>query len=146
MYEVNPEVVVYATTYTPPDVYSVQQGQRYYWAPGPADESAEAKQSIATAGELPQPTANATVITYTISGRIVYLTNERPAPGYYAETADQLFVWVPGVRSPTEDERDLIRTAITAHRSGGKDALAREVRKLEKNRERPPPVPEDETS
>ncbi len=138
MYEVSPEVVAYATTYPPQGVFAEKQGQRYFWVPGPAEATAEAKQSIVTAGAMPQPTANATVITYDIGGRVVYLTNERPIPGFYAENADQLFVWIPGVREPTDDERNVIRTAITAHEAGGRDALDREVRKLEANREAPP--------
>ena len=143
MYEISPEVVVYGTTDVPQGVYSVEQHERHYWVPGPADESAEAKQWIATAGAMAAPTANATVITYEVAGRFVYLTNERPAPGFYAEPADQLFAWVAGVVEPTDEERDLIQTVITAHQSGGKDALGRKVRKLEANREDPPPVKDE---
>ena len=55
-------------------------------------------------------------------------------------------MWIPGVQEPTDEERNLIQTAITAHRSGGKDALDREVRKLEANRERPPAAQDGETS
>jgi hypothetical protein len=142
MYEVSPEVVSYATSYEPAGVLSQQRGESYYWVPGPAEASPEAAQSIETASAMIEPTANATVITYEIDERIVYLTNERPIPGFYAQTADHLFVWIPGVRDPTDADRELIQTVISAQQSGGKDALDREVRKLEAGRE-PPPEPQE---
>lgn len=138
MYEVSPEIVAYATTYEPADTYSEKHGDRYYWVPGPEKESANAKEWLAAAAGMEQPTANATVITYTVGDRVVYLTNERPAPEFYAETTDQLFVWVPGVRTPTDEDRALIARVIEAQKEGGKQALDREVRKLEKGREAPP--------
>jgi len=131
---------------TPFDSIEAIARERYFWVPGPSDVSPEAKEWVVAAGAMPQPTANATVITYSAGGRIVYLTNERPVPGFYSETADQLFVWIPGVKEPTDEERDLIKTVIAAHQSGGKKALGREVRKLEANREPPPPVEGSETS
>lgn len=138
MYELSPEEVAYATTYAPDGVYAEKQGARYFWLPGPAVASAEARQLIVTAGAMPEPTANATVITYQIGDRIVYLTNEPPIPGFYREDDDQLFVWIPGVREPTDADRAAIGTAITAHEAGGREALDREVRKLETSREPPP--------
>jgi hypothetical protein len=87
---------------------------------------------------MEQPTANSTVITYTVAKRTVYLTNEQPARGIFSEPADQLFAWIPGVEDPSEEERKLIASVIDAHQSGGKDALDREVRKLERGREPPP--------
>ncbi len=138
MYEVAPDVVVYATTYRPEGVYAEKQGTRFFWAPGPKKSSSDAKGWIEKAGSMPAPSANATVITYTIGKRIVYLTNERPAPGFFAESASHLFAWIPGVREPDEEELDTIRTAITAQRAGGQAALDREARKLETSREPPP--------
>jgi hypothetical protein len=140
MYEVSDEVVVYATTYIPLDVYAVRHGERYFWAPGPSKESGEAKQWLVTAGAMPEPTANATVITYAVGGQVVYLTNERPVPDFHADPVDELFAWIPGVKKPNDEERKLVATVIKAHQSGGKDALGREVRKLETNRQPPPPV------
>jgi hypothetical protein len=87
---------------------------------------------------MEQTTANSTEITYTIAGQTVYLTNEQPAHGIFSESTDQLFVWIPGVEDPSEEERKLIAAVIDAHSSGGKDALDREVRKLERGRESPP--------
>ncbi len=141
MYEISSEVVVYATTTIPVDVYAVQQGERFHWVPGPAQTSPETKDWIAKSGAMSQPTANATVITYRIGPYTVYLTNERPVPGFYAETSDQLFAWIPGVREPNQEERDALATAINAQQSGGKLALEREVRKLEENHAPPPPLP-----
>ena len=138
MYEIDPQVVVYATSYEPVGVYSVEQGTRFYWAPGPSQKAADAKKWIEQAGAMPAPTANATVITYTIGKQLVYLTNEAPAPGFFSEPSDQLFAWIPGVRKPSDEERDAIRSAITAQDAGGRAALDREARKLEKNREPPP--------
>ena len=145
MYEISPEVVAYATSYKPVGVLSERRGENYYWLPGPAEASPESAQSIETASAMAEPTANATVITYEVDGRIVYLTNERPVPGFYAETWDHLFVWIPGVREPTDGERELMRTVISAQQSGGKHALDREVRRLEAGRE-PPPDAEAEVS
>ena len=115
-----------------------EQAEVWAQAPGPAEASGEAKAWIVAAGAMPSPTANATVITYTIGPRIVYFTNERPVTGFFAEPSDQLFAWIPGVREPSDEERDAIRTAVTAQRAGGQAALDREARKLEKGREPPP--------
>jgi hypothetical protein len=138
MYEINDEVVSYATSYEPVGVYSVQHEDQFYWLPGPAKESKEASQWSASASDMKQPTANSTVITYAVGERIVYLTNERPIPGFYSESADELFVWIPGVQEPSDEERAIIREVVAAHRAGGKDALDREVRKLQQGREAPP--------
>jgi hypothetical protein len=131
-------VVAYATTYAPKDVYSETFGGRYFWLPGPSERSANAKEWLDTAGRMEQPTANATVITYTVGDRVVYLTNERPAPGFFAEGTDQLFAWIPGVRKPTEADRALLERVIRAQKEGGKQALDREVRKLQQGRDAPP--------
>ncbi|MBW2289711.1 MAG: hypothetical protein JRG90_18065 [Deltaproteobacteria bacterium] len=138
MYEETPKVVVYATPYRPTDVFSAKHGDYYYWVPGVTTESSQTKLWTATAVAMKQPTANSTVITYTAAEQTVYLTNEQPAPGIFSESTDQLFVWIPGVEDPSEEERKLIASVIDAHQSGGKDALDREVRKLEKGREPPP--------
>lgn len=138
MYEVSPEVVAYATSHPPARVYAEKQGDQYFWLPGPATPSVEAKAAIAKARGMSEPTANATVITYATGERIVYLTNERPFPGIYAEPTDQLFAWIPGVETPTEEQKSLIREVIAAHEAGGEKALDREVRKLEANRPAPP--------
>jgi hypothetical protein len=147
MYEINDDVVVYATTYAPKGVHSEKQGERYFWAPGPAEgDDPLVTDWIVLAGTMPQPTANATVITYTIGDRIVYMTNERPAPGFFTEEADRLYVWLPGVRKPTAEDLEVISRAVTAQQSGGKDALDREARKLEEGREPPPDPPEQDAA
>ena len=138
MYEVSPEVSVYATPSIPVDVYAVRDDGFYYWLPGPAKESDEVNQLIAEASELDRATGNSTVITYAAAGRTIYLTNERPIPGYYSEQSDHLFVWLPGVKDPTDEEKELVGLVISAHREGGQAALDREVRKLEEDREEPP--------
>ncbi len=140
MYEISDEVVSYATSYIPVDVYSERHGDHYYWVPGPANKSNEAKQWNTMAGEMKQPTANSTVITYAVAERTVYLTNERPVPGFFSATADELFVWIPGVKEPSDEERAVIDEVIAAHKAGGRDALDREVRKLQEGREAPPEV------
>ena len=144
MYEQTPKVVVYATTYRPEEVHSAKHGDYYYWVPGVTTESSQSKLWTATAIAMNQPTANSTVITYTMADQTVYLTNEPPVPGIYAAPADQLFVWIPGVGDPTEEQQQTIAAVIEAHESGGKDALDREVRKLEKDRDPPPSVDGDE--
>jgi len=144
MYEETPEVVVYATTYAPADIPSKKHGDYYYWVPGATTESSQTKLWTAAAIAMEQPTANSTVITYTTSEQTIYLTNEAPAPGIFSEPADQLFVWIPGVEDPSDAERQLIASVIEAHQAGGKDALDREVRKLEKDREPPPQVEGDD--
>jgi hypothetical protein len=146
MYEVGPQVIGYSTTYEPEGVYSEEIGGRHVWVPGPAAESPDAKRDVTAVGEMNEPTANATVITYEVDGRIVYLTNEHPVPGYYTEQADQLFAWIPGVKEPTAEDRKLVETVISAHQSGGNIALDREVRKLEVNREPPPEAKPAEAS
>ncbi len=138
MYELDSERVVYSTDHRPEGIYSVKKGQRYFWAPGPAARSREVESWTKEASAMSAPTANSTLITYTIGPRAVYLTNERPAPGYFSESFDQLYAWIPGVRDPSPSDRDAIATAIAAHRSGGRQALDREARKLEKDHEPPP--------
>lgn len=138
MYEETPEVVVYATPYRPTDVHSTKHGDYYFWVPGVTTESSQTKLWTATAVAMKQPTANSTVITYSIEGQTVYLTNEPPAPRIFSGSTDQLFVWIPGVEDPSEEEQQRIAAVIDAHSSGGKDALDREVRKLERGREPPP--------
>ena len=142
MYELSDGLVVYSTSYEPNGVYAEQLSGRYFWPPGLADRSSEAKEWIARAAGTEIPTANATVITYTIGDHFVYLTNEPPVPGIYAEQADLLFVWIPGVREPSEDERNAIATAISAHNGGGASALEAEVRKLQVERSPPPSAAE----
>jgi hypothetical protein len=143
MYEISPEIVAYATTYPPPGIDAKKQGDSWYWVPGPADSSAgDTRQSVDAAAGMDQPTANSAVITYATEGRIVYLTNERPIPGYYSEPADNLFAWVPGVREPNDADRELIGRVVEAHVQGGKNALDREARKLQAGHEPPPPRPE----
>jgi hypothetical protein len=141
MYEIDERVVVYATSYEPEGVFAVEHAKRFFWAPGPRESAPDAEKWIASAGKMTAPTANATVITYSIGDRIVYLTNERPVPGFYAEPSEGLFAWIPGVREPSDEERDTISTAVTAQRAGGRAALDREARKLEKNHEPPPESP-----
>lgn len=138
MYEIDPTVVVYSTDYRPEGIAAVKKGERYYWTPGPKDKSREVEKWASQASAMAGPTANATLITYTIGSRTVYLTNERPAPGFFAEPSDQLFAWIPGVRDPTQADRESIGTAIAAHRAGGRQALDREARKLEDDHAPPP--------
>jgi hypothetical protein len=142
MYEAADDVPVYRTTYKPSGVNFSEKDGMYYWAPGPSGESEDAEKWNAAAAGMKEPTANSTVITYTVGDRIVYLTNEEPLPGYFSQSADKLFVWIPGVKDPTDEERALIVRVIRAHEAGGKIALDREVRKLEKGREPPPSVAE----
>lgn len=141
MYEVEPEIVVYSTDARPEGVYAIKRGKRYFWAPGPKQTSPRLEGWISRASAMKAPTANATVISYEIDGRLVYLTNERPVPGFFAESSDQLFAWMPGVYEPSKAEREAIETAIATHRAGGRRALDREARKLEAHREPPPQSP-----
>jgi len=138
MYEVGTVTVVYSTSYEPDAVYSEKVEDRYLWSPGPAKRSDSAMKWIDAASRMEQPTANATVITYTIGDRVVYLTNEEPGSEFYSVKANELYVWVPGVREPTNEDRALVSRVIEAQREGGEQALDREVRKLEKGRDAPP--------
>lgn len=138
MYELAPGLVVYSTSYKPKGVYGEQKSGRYFWPPGPAATSSEAQEWIARASGMKTPTANATVITYTIGDNLVYLTNEPPVLGIYAEQADLLFVWIPGVREPSANEKNAIATAINAHDGAGASSLEAEVRKLQDERSPPP--------
>ncbi|MBW2389063.1 MAG: hypothetical protein JRG89_11585 [Deltaproteobacteria bacterium] len=138
MYELSKDVVVYSTSYEPQGVYSVKKDGRYFWPPGLAEDSPEAGEWIEQAAEIEQPSANASVIIYTIGDRSVYLTNESPVTGIHFERSGALFVWIPGVRDPSAEERDAIATAITAHGEGGSSALEAEVRKLQDERSPPP--------
>jgi hypothetical protein len=137
MYEIATDLVVYATSYEPRGVYSKKINDRYFWPPGLAKSSPEAKGWVSRAAEMSKPSSNATVITYTIGEKLVYLTNERPVFGIHAERSDALFVWIPGVREPSSEEKDAIATAVSAHSEGGGKALDLEVRKLEEDRSPP---------
>ena len=138
MYEVDPGTVVYATTYEPDDVYSTEDDGRYFWLPGAKKNTKDAKKSIEAAIEAEKPTANATVITYQMGDRLVYLTNEPPVEGTYSTHSEELFAWIAGVAEPSSKDRDAIAGALTAHGEGGSAALEREVRKLQESREPPP--------
>jgi len=140
-YEVAGGGVVYSSDFRPEGVQAVKQDGRYFWALGPSAPRQETDAWVARAAAMEKPTANATVITYAIGDRRVYLTNEKPAPGYYAEPCDQLYAWLPGVRHPTDEERQAIATASAAHRAGGREALDREARKLERGHAPPPAAP-----
>jgi hypothetical protein len=61
------------------------------------------------------PTANSTVITYAAGDRTVYMTNEPPIPGFYSEASDELFVWIPGVEEPSDEDRAVVARVIAAH-------------------------------
>lgn len=131
MYRVASDTVVYATSYQPQGMYWQEIHGRSYWVPGAAQGTPDVKSSIAHAAEMKTPTANATVITYDISGERVYLTNEAPLAGTYTQRADVLYAWLPGVTSPTQAQRDAIATAVTAHENGGAQALAKQVQQME---------------
>jgi hypothetical protein len=146
MYEIDADVVAYATTYEPTAVYSVKKGEFYYWVPGPEEASDAVDKWSASAADMKQPTANSTVITYTVDEQIVYLTNERPAPGFYAKPSAELFVWIPGVQDPTDSEKAMIEEVIKAQAAGGRAALDREARKLEEGHEAPPASAQNEIS
>ena len=137
MYDLEAGVVVYSTSYEPVNVYSMKHDGRHYWVPGIHKQSEQADEWIALALKSGKPSANATVITYKIGDHLVYLTNEPPAKGIHSQTADKLHAWIAGTREPTDEERDAIATALTAHRSGGSASLEREVRKLQESREPP---------
>ena len=136
-YEVSPETVVYASDTEPDGVYSEHHDGRYYWSPGDERGSEEVR-AIDEAVAEETPTANSTVITYTLGEQIVYLTNERPAPGIYSEASDELFAWIPGVSEPTQQEHEAIATALRAHEDEGAAALDREARKLQEGHPAPP--------
>ncbi len=144
MYDLEAGVVVYSTSYEPVNVYSMKHDGRHYWVPGIHKQSEQADESIALALKSGKPSANATVITYKIGDHLVYLTNEPPAKGIHSQKADKLHAWIAGTREPTDEERDAIATALTAHRSGGSASLEREVRKLQESRA-PPASPTDES-
>jgi hypothetical protein len=137
MYEVSSEAVVYSTSYNPKGMYWENVKGRSYWVPGAAKASREVKKAIQRAGAMTTPTANATVITYTIGEDLVYLTNEAPLTGIYSQRADVLHAWIPGVTNPTEAERNAIATAVTAHEQGGAKALASKVEELQKSKPAP---------
>jgi hypothetical protein len=131
MYQVTSDTVVYATSYAPKGLYWEKVKERNLWVPGAAEATGQVKRDIALAGDMSAPTANATVITYTIGSSLVYLTNQPPLPGIYSQRAGGLHAWMPGVAKPTRDQRDAIATAVTAHEGGGSKAIAAEVQKTE---------------
>lgn len=137
MYRVASDTVVYATSYAPEGLYWQDVKNRYLWVPGAASGTSDVKTAIERAAGMSVPTANATVITYTISGERVYLTNEAPLAGTYGERADVLYAWIPGVTKPTQAQKDAIATAVTAHQQGGAQALAGEVEKLQQGKPAP---------
>jgi len=127
MYQISPDAVVYVTSYQPQGVYSSATNGRFYWVPGPAAASDEVSNDINAAVSMEQPSANATVITYAIAGNLVYLTGQPPLRGFYAQPADSLFAWMPGVTQPTQAQRDAIGTAVVVHHQEGAKALADQV-------------------
>jgi hypothetical protein len=138
MYEIDPSVVVYSTDYEPEGVYSVKRGERHFWVPGAKKGARDIDNWTKLASSMPAPTANASMITYGIGSQVVYFTSERPAPGFYSAPSNNMFVWIPGVREPRDGDLAVIDRAIEAHRAGGQNALDREARKLELNRDPPP--------
>lgn len=137
MYRVSSDTVVYATSYSPKGVYWEQVKNRSFWVPGAAQGTAEVKRDIERASEMSAPTANATVITYTIGDSLIYLTNQPPFPGTYSQRSGELYAWMPGVTKPSQSQRDTIETAVTAHAQGGEKALAAQVEKAQQ--QKPPP-------
>src|SRR6185295_7695420 len=105
MYQVASDTVVYATSYKPAGVYWENERGRQYWVPGPSSGSSEVKDDIRRAAAMQTPTANATVITYTISGQTVYLTDQSPLHGIYSQKAGALYAWIPGVSKPSSSQR-----------------------------------------
>ncbi|MEW6268823.1 MAG: hypothetical protein AB1689_05945 [Thermodesulfobacteriota bacterium] len=137
MYRVASDTVVYATSYAPQGLYWQDVKDRYLWVPGAANGSSDVKTAIERAAGMTVPTANATVITYTIAGERVYLTNEAPIAGTFSERADVLYAWIPGVTRPTQAQKDVVATAVTAHQQAGAQALAGEVQKLQQGKPAP---------
>jgi hypothetical protein len=131
MFQVTSDTVVYATSYAPKGLYWEKAKDRSLWVPGAAQGTAEVKRDIELAREMIAPTANATVITYTMGSSLVYLTNQPPLAGIYSQRAGSLYAWMPGVAKPTTAERDGIATAVTAHEQGGSKAIAAQVQKSE---------------
>jgi hypothetical protein len=140
MYELEPSVVVYSTSYEPEGLYSVAHTDRYYWVPGVKKKSPLAAERIERAIEAKKPSANATVITYQVGDDLVYLTNEPPVDGIHAQSSDRIYAWIPGTSEPSQQQTDALATALTAHRDGGSASLEREVRKLQESRQ-PPTLP-----
>ena len=137
MYQVSSDTVVYSTSYSPQGLYWESIQNRSMWVPGAATGTSEVKRDIERAAQMSAPTANATVITYTIGGSLIYLTNQAPFPGVYSQRAGQLYAWMPGVTKPTTTQKDTISTAVTAHQQGGEKALAAQV---EKTQQQKPPA------
>jgi hypothetical protein len=137
MYQVSSDTVVYSTSYSPQGLYWESVKNRSLWVPGAATGTTDVKRDIERAAEMSSPTANATVITYTIGGSLIYLTNQAPMPGVYSQRAGQLYAWMPGVTKPSTAQRDTITTAVTAHEKGGAKAIAAQVEKTQK--QKPPP-------
>lgn len=131
MYQVTSDTVVYATSYAPKGLYWEKGKDRSLWVPGAAQGTAEVKRDLELARGMSAPTANATVITYTMGSSLVYLTNQPPLPGIYSQRSGSLYAWMPGVAKATAAERDGIATAVTAHEQGGSKAIAAEVQKSE---------------
>lgn len=144
MYGLDEAGVVYSTSYEPSSVYSSKKAGRYYWVPGVAEKTKQADTWIERALESEKPSANATVITYTIGDQLVYLTNEPPAAGIHSQQADQLYAWIAGTSEPSLEEADALATALAAHHGGGSASLEREVRKLQESKE-PPTLPTKES-
>lgn len=126
-YDMSSGVVVYSTSYAPTGVFSSQANGRYYWIPGAATGTPEVEDNIEAATEMAQPSANATVVTYTVNGERTYLTSQPPIAGIYNQPADRLYAWMPGVKDPTQAERDIVGSVVAAHRDNGARALHDEV-------------------
>jgi hypothetical protein len=137
MYQVSSDTVVYSTSYSPQGLYWESVKNRSLWVPGAATGTADVKRDIERAAEMSSPTANATVITYTIGGSLIYLTNQAPMPGVYSQRAGQLYAWMPGVTKPSTAQRDTITTAVTAHEQAGAKAISAQV---EKTQQQKPPA------
>jgi hypothetical protein len=134
MYQVSSDTVVYSTSYSPQGLYWEKVKDRSFWVPGAATGSSTVQKDIERASQMSAPTANATVITYTIGGSLIYLTNQAPLPGVYTERAGQLYAWMPGVTKPSSSQKDTIATAVTAHEQGGEKALAAQVEKTQQQK------------
>jgi hypothetical protein len=141
VYEAAEGVSVYSTSWEPDDVYSEPHEGQFYWVGGESEATPELEGWIATAVEArDKPDANASVISYEVSDRTVYLTSEPAAPGTYAKQEDGLYAWIPGVSEPSDEDEAAIATALRTQAGAGGEALEKEVRGLEEGREEPPAV------
>jgi hypothetical protein len=98
----------------PPDHYGERFEERAYWLPGVAEGTPLVRKAIQAARSRVDAGERVVVRTRVQGARRVFLTDDEPFPGVYSLAAGETRAWLPGVRTPDEEQIAALEQAVLA--------------------------------